>query len=344
LSQESIRKTLGYKKFVVDSRLNYFKSSEIQYAQRFAEEISQSLNEKPKRINPKYFYDDRGSALFDKICKLPEYYLTRLESKILQSIEEDLIFFLPKKVCLVELGSGSSEKTRIILDILSKNQSIIEYFPIDASNVLIESATMLRQKYDNLKITGIIDTFERGLEFIKEYDDCAHLIAFLGSSFGNFTIKDGIMFLQKINSQMKNDDLFLIGLDLVKEKQILEKAYDDSQGITAAFNLNVLLRINEELDADFDFTLFEHHVKYDKKNQRIDMYLRSLVTQSITIPKANVSVHFKKDELIHTEHSHKYSIPQIKQLMETSGFKINKIWLDENHHYALVLASKNNFY
>ncbi|MFQ5440547.1 MAG: L-histidine N(alpha)-methyltransferase [Nitrosopumilaceae archaeon] len=335
-----MQNSLTYKKYVVDENLQYFKPHSTKVEKTFADEISSSLNGDSKYINPKFFYDKKGSDLFEKICELPEYYPTRTEIEILKNLKSDLSDYLDDSFRLVELGSGSSTKTRLILDIFSQTQKTVEYFPIDISEILTESSELLLRDYDDLKITGIVDTYEGGLEFIEKYDDKKNLIIFLGSSFGNFIPEDGKIFLQKINSIMKKEDLFLIGLDLVKNKKILEDAYDDSQGITAAFNLNVLSRINDELDADFVLENFKHLAKYNEKDQRVEMYLESLVNQSIIISKANLSLNLKKNELIHTEHSHKYQISQIKNLMDETGFKIQQNWLDKNKHYALTLVSK----
>jgi len=337
---ETIQKNLKYKKYVVDSNLQYFKPHSTKIEKTFADEISFSLNRNSKFINPKYFYDKKGSELFEKICSLPEYYLTRTEIDILKNLHSNLSEYLDDSFRLVELGSGSSVKTRLILDVLGEIQNKIEYFPIDISEILTESSELLQRDYDGLHITGIIDTYEGGLEFIEKYDDKKNLIIFLGSSFGNFTTDEGKIFLQKINSIMKKEDLFLIGLDLVKEKKILENAYNDSQGITAKFNLNVLSRINDELDADFILNNFKHVAKYNEKEQRIEMYLQSLVHQSVIISKANLSLKLKQGELIHTEHSHKYTIPQIQELMKITGFEIKQKWLDIHKHYSLTLASK----
>jgi dimethylhistidine N-methyltransferase len=335
-----MQSSLIYKKYVIDNNLQYFKPHSTKIEKTFADEISSSLNRDSKYINPKFFYDKKGSSLFEKICDLPEYYPTRTEIKILKNIESDLFQYLDDSFRLVELGSGSSTKTRLILDIFNKIQNEIEYFPIDISEILTESSELLQRDYQDLKITGIIDTYEGGLEFIEKYDNKKNLIIFLGSSFGNFTPNEGKTFLQKINSIMKNDDLFLIGLDLVKDKKILEDAYDDSQGITAKFNLNVLSRINDELDADFVLNNFKHIAKYNEEYQRVEMYLKSLVNQSVIISKANLSLKLKQGELIHTEHSHKYKISQIKELMDETGFMIKQNWLDVNNHYALTLVSK----
>ena len=338
---ETIQKNLNYKKYVVDSKLQYFKPHASKIEKTFAEEIALSLNQDSKFITPKFFYDKKGSDLFEKICTLPEYYPTRTEIAILKNLQNDLPSYIDHSFRLVELGSGASVKTRLLLDIFTKMQERTEYFPIDISEILTESSEQLLQDYDNLHITGIIDTYDGGLQFLKNYDAKKNLIIFLGSSFGNFSPVDGKDFLQKINSTMKNDDLFLIGLDLVKDSKILESAYNDSQGVTAEFNQNVLSRINDELDADFDLNNFSHYSIYNKEDQRIEMYLKSLVNQSVIISKSNLSLSLKKDELIHTEHSHKYTLEQIKTLLETTGFKINHIWVDDNTHFSLTLVSKN---
>ncbi|HET6517878.1 MAG TPA: L-histidine N(alpha)-methyltransferase, partial [Nitrosopumilaceae archaeon] len=228
-----------------------------------------------------------------------------------------------------------------LLDIFNRLHDRVEYMPIDISEILKESSKNLQRDYDNLQITGIVDTYEKGLEFLRDYDEKPNLIAFLGSSFGNFCQDEGFEFLKKINNTMKEHDLFLIGLDLIKEKIILEKAYDDSQGLTARFNLNVLQHINQELGGNFNLDKFAHVAKYNDDENRIEMYLRSLEKQTVRISKANMSVTFEKNELIHTEHSHKYSISKIPKLFENTGFNIIKIWQDENNYYAIVLASKN---
>ena len=242
---------------------------------------------------------------------------------------------------MVELGSGASVKTRLILDIFTKLQTKTEYFPIDISEILTESSELLLKDYDSLHITGIIDTYEGGLEFLKNYDDKKNLILFLGSSFGNFTPDEGRKFLQTIHSMMKPGDLFLIGLDLVKDKQILESAYNDSQGVTSEFNLNVLSRINDELDADFNLNDFSHYSVYNSKDQRIEMYLKSLVNQSVVVSKSNLLLNLLKDELIHTEHSHKYGLDQIHNLLNDVKFEIKHTWLDDNNYFSLTLVSKN---
>ena len=336
---ESVQKNLDYKKFVVDSKLQYFKPHASKIEKTFAEEISSSLNRDLKYISPKFFYDKKGSELFEKICLVPEYYPTRTEVSILKQLQNELPSFLDGDFRLVELGSGTSTKTRLLLDILT-SQKNLEYFPIDISEILTESSEQLLHNYENLTITGIVDTYEGGLEFLKKYDEKKNLIIFLGSSFGNFSPIDGYKFLEKVHATMKPGDLFLIGLDLVKEKEILTSAYDDSEGITAEFNLNVLSRINDELDADFNLNNFSHYAIYNEKDQRIEMYLKSLHDQSVIISKSDLELKLKKDELIHTEYSHKYRLSQIHDLLDDVGFELKHTWLDEKKYFSLSLVSK----
>lgn len=334
-----MEKNLDYKKFVVDSKLQYFKPHASKIEKTFAEEISSSLDRDLKYISPKFFYDKKGSELFEKICLVPEYYPTRTEVSILKQLQSELPSFLDGDFRLVELGSGASTKTRLILDILT-SQKNLEYFPIDISEILTESSEQLLHDYDNLTITGIVDTYEGGLEFLKKYDEKKNLIIFLGSSFGNFPPIDGYKFLEKVHATMKPGDLFLIGLDLVKEKEILTSAYNDSEGITAEFNLNALSRINDELDADFNLDNFSHYAIYNEKDQRIEMYLKSLHDQSIIISKSDLELKLKKDELIHTEYSHKYRLSQIHDLLDDVGFELKHTWLDEKKHFSLSLVLK----
>ena len=342
MSLETIQKELGYTKHAISECLRYFVPSRKKTQKTFAQELSYSFSQKQKTINPKFFYDEKGSCLFKKICTLPEYYISRTEISLLKQLEEKLPSYLNGNFSLVELGSGSSIKTRILIDILEKSQKHTEYFPIDISNILRESCKELQNDYKNLCITGIIDDYEPALELVKNYNDKNNLIVFLGSSFGNYDPNTGLRFLQKINSLMKSNDLFLLGLDLTKDETVLEKAYNDSQGITAQFNLNVLSRINSELGANFDINKFAHHAVYNKNQNRIEMYLRSLEKQIVNIPKADLVFEIEKDELIHTENSFKFTISQIKEMSALSNFQIRDIWCDEKRYFSLVLLSKNN--
>jgi len=341
MSLKTLQKELGYTKYILGERLSYYEPSGNKSQKTFAQELSISIRQKQKAINPKFFYDQKGSQLFEKICVLPEYYLTRTEISILKQIDGKLQSYLDGNFRLVELGSGSSQKTRLLIDMLTRLQKHVEYFPIDISKILKTSSIALQSDYKKLHITGIIDNYENGLEFVKNYDGMKNLIIFLGSSFGNFDPENGIKFLQKINSSMKKGDLFLVGLDLVKDKDVLCQAYNDSQGITAQFNLNVLSRINSELGGNFDTSKFVHHVVYNENQNKIELYLRSLSKQTVEIPNADLMLEIDEDELIHTENSHKYTISQIKQMFTITGYQIKDMWNDDNRYYSLVLLSKN---
>ena len=340
MSTKSIQQYVGYHRITIQENLEYFKSNNVKNQKTFAEEIALSLKHEPKVISPKYFYDNIGSELFDRICKLPEYYPYNCESSILKKIAKNLIPHLTSDIRLVELGSGSSTKTRLLINALLKSQEHVEYFPIDISDVLIESAKKLCNDYKTLQVTGIIDTYENGLNFIEHYDDKPNLITFLGSSFGNFNEDDGNNFLKKIHDLMKSTDYFLVGLDMEKDSDVLFKAYNDTKGLTAKFNLNVLERINKELGADFKISKFAHKAYYNESKGRIEMYLRSLSDQTVTIPKAGISIQLSENELIHTENSHKFTMSQIDSMFEEVGLDIVQIWFDTKKYFGLILAKK----
>ncbi|VVC05996.1 Histidine N-alpha-methyltransferase [uncultured archaeon] len=328
----------NYEKIAVTPRFCYFKPK-IERNSTILEETSFCLSQKKKFIHPKFFYDAAGSNLFEKICSLPEYYLTRTEIEILESIKSELPRYLLGNHALVELGSGSSIKTRNLLEILSTKQKDVEYYPIDISDILRDSSIYLHDRYDNLKIFGIIDQYETGLQFIRLLDHTHKLVAFLGSSFGNFDPEKGIEFLKKIRTCMGGGDLFLLGIDLVKDNKILEDAYNDYQGVTAGFNLNLLSRINRELNAGFDPDKFEHVAIFNKRHKRIEMYLRSKVRHDVPVHTSGLLLSFKKGELIHTEYSYKYTITKIKKMAKKTGFRPLKIWTDKKKYFALAMFS-----
>lgn len=328
----------NYEKIAVTPRFCYFKPKIVKNF-TIAQETSFSLSQKNKFIQSKFFYDMTGSSLFENICELPEYYLTRSEFEILDLLKLELTKYLVGRYALVELGSGSSVKTRKLLEILNDRQKNVEYYPVDISDILRDSSINLHDEYENLKITGIIDQYETGLEFVKKLDHTQKLVAFLGSSMGNFDTDEGIEFLKKIRNSMGADDLLLLGLDLVKDVKILESAYNDSQGITADFNLNMLVRMNHELNANFELDKFEHVAIFNKKHRRIEMYLKSLEKQQVFVSAIDLFLKLEKGELIHTEYSHKYTIPQIKKMAKKTGFKPIQIWTDKKNYFTLALFS-----
>ncbi|ABK77008.1 conserved hypothetical protein [Cenarchaeum symbiosum A] len=331
---------LGYEIHRLSPRLHCLRPHAAVSGESFARDVAFTLGGSSKSINPKWFYDDEGSALFGQICTVPEYYITVTESSILSRIGGELGSFLARDTRLVELGSGLSSKTRLILDVMEGVQDEMEYLPIDISDVLAESCHGLLDDYPRLEITGIIDTYHGGLEFLSTLDERPNLIAFLGSSLGNFDAGEGELFLKKIASCMGERDMLLLGLDLDKESGVLEAAYDDTQGVTARFNLNVLTRMNRELGANFDLSAFAHRAKYNGSARRIEMYIESLADQDVAIPAAGAAVRFGRGELVHTENSHKYTIPRIREMVREAGLGTDAIWQDEENRYALVLCSK----
>ena len=313
--------------------------SQSDSSDNFVEEVHHGLSQKTKSIPSKYLYDKKGSELFDEICDLQEYYLTKKELEILSSFKDEFAAHLDGDYALVELGSGSAIKTRHLFDILSPRQKRVQYYPIDISDVIEQSSQRLQDEFENLHITGIIDQYESGLEHIKKTDG-KKIIAFFGSSIGNFDQQSAVEFLKRIHDSINGDDLFLIGLDLVKEKQVLESAYNDSRGVTAEFNLNLLRRINRELEGNFPIENFEHVSFYNADKKRIEMHLKSKTSQRVNIPKAELQIDLQKGEMIRTEYSHKFTIPQIKQMAAMSGFEVRQIWNDSQEYFALVLFSK----
>ncbi len=306
----------------------------------FAAEVTYGLTRKKKFIPSKYFYDANGSRLFEEICDLDEYYLTKKELEILSSIKHEMPKYFSEHSSVVELGSGSSIKTRHLFESLLENHSHVRYYPIDISDIVQESSERLQDEFTNLHITGIIDQYEAGLKLLKHLED-KKIIVFFGSSFGNFDHAAGLEFLNGIRGCMKKDDLFLLGIDLVKDTHVLEKAYDDSKGVTRDFNLNLLSRINAELGGNFDLQKFEHRAFFNAREGRIEMHLESTVRQQVYLENVDLQIKLEKGESIRTEYSHKYTLPQIKQIANKSGFKIKKIWQDKQKYFALILFSTN---
>lgn len=318
----------------------------------FAKDIESGLHSKQKRISPKFFYDKKGSKLFEEICKQPEYYLNRTESLILKnSVYQILEILGEEEISLVELGNGNSQKTRILLGPMLARLKNVSYFPIDVSlKMLKKSISDLFKEYANLKIYGICSDYATGLVKINEFMKAKKnvpkrkIIIFLGSSIGNFDPKEAVVFLRSIVRYVKKNDLLLIGIDLEKDKSILDRAYNDKNGVTAKFNLNVLSRINKELDGEFRVSNFEHKSFYNVNKHRIEMHLISKVDQHVRIRAIGKTFHFKKGETIHTENSYKYSLRRLNKLMRMSGLQVVKNFVDPNpdKQYTLVLLKIPN--
>ena len=302
------------------------------------EDVINGLTQTPKTLPPKYFYDDHGSLLFEKICELPEYYVTRTETQILQNYASE-IAHLTGPCELVELGSGSSTKTRILLDAYQELGHPLHYLPIDISGGILEqSAHSLLKEYPTLHIHGIVSTYETALKHLNPSPLPNRMIGFIGSTLGNLKPEDCHTFFAHVVEALQPGDYFLLGVDLHKSKSILEPAYDDSQGVTAAFNLNMLRHLNRLFSGNFDLSQFEHLAFYNEKEHQIEMHLKSLKNQTVELKTLNLTVEFKEGETIHTEISRKFQFEQIQAELKTLGLVSLKNWTDQNQWFGLMLC------
>ena len=315
-------------------------------SESFAGAVAAGLAKRQKTLPCRFFYDTAGSELFEQICELPEYYPTRTERSILaryapQMIEAAEATAGDKELALIEFGSGSSVKTRLLIEALLARQAAVHYSPIDiSSDFLLEAARTLRHRYSRLAVTAVAAEYEAALAHLPKYRKQARLFLFLGSSIGNFNLIGAVDFLGRISQQMTPSDSLLVGFDLVKEKAVLEAAYNDAAGVTAAFNKNLLVRINHELGGQFDLDQFDHLAPFVDEYSRIEMRLISHCRQSVAIDALGQSFHFDAGEYIHTEDSYKYTWQSIAALAEATDLTIQSHWLDERNWFALVLFRK----
>lgn len=307
-----------------------------------ADDVLRGLSAKPKRFLPKYFYDELGSQLFEAICLLPEYYLTRAENEILQRYASEIVGSLPGHKTLIEMGSGSASKTRLLIEALLQEQNELLFIPVDISVTALESSSrILLQSYPRLRIEAYAADYFAGLSELSQHDERGRTLAlFLGSNISNFELDDAIRFLRALRDVLQPGDALLLGADLKKDRSTLEAAYNDSLGITAAFNLNVLARINRELGGNFNLRAFKHHAVYNPSLGRIEIYIESKREQTVTIQKLNLEVHFTEGEQIHTENSYKYDLDDISNLASESGFTRAHTWHDSQGRFSsnLLLA------
>ena len=299
----------------------------------FLEDVLLGLRSKPKKLSPKYFYDEAGSELFAKICSLEEYYPTRTEIRILREHSREIAAAIGAGRILIEYGAGSLEKVRILLDALS---SLVAFVPVDISHsYLMSSADNLRQSYPDLLIQPVIGDFSQNFDLPKlPSSDDRHIAFFPGSTIGNFDPYPAKDFLTSIANTVGPGGGLLIGVDLQKDVSKLISAYDDSAGITAQFNKNILMRINRELGGDFNLELFSHKVRYDAQSARIEMHLRSLTAQDVNV--AGQNFHFTKGETIHTENCYKYTLDSFDAIAENAHFKRHGEWLDHKELFAVL--------
>jgi L-histidine Nalpha-methyltransferase len=319
-----------------EKRLRIRKLSRRDARNGFAEDVGAGLLAAPKRLLPKYFYDELGSQLFEAICLLPEYYPTRAENEILARYANEIVGSFEGYKTLLEMGSGSASKTRSIIEAILKRQPDLLFIPVDISATALEnSSRVLLQSYPELRIEAYAADYYDGLVALRDRPQGTHTLAlFLGSNIGNFDNDEAHNFLRALRSVLRVGDALLLGADLKKDPAVLEAAYNDSLGVTAAFNLNLLVRMNRELGANFDARAFRHLVKYNQEIGCVETYIESLQAQSVQVATLEMEIHFKKGERIHTENSYKYDLEGLSRMATETGFKRGRTWLDEHELFS----------
>jgi len=322
----------------IDNQLSLITGEVADTLSRFQKDVLEGLSKSPKSIPPVYFYDDDGSALFEEICGCEEYYLTRCEQEILDFAAEVIAKQLPEHRKLIELGSGSSTKTRTLIKAFLADCRDLEYCPIDISrNILVESAKALKSDFPVLNITAVANHYDSALRSLSGTFHTPTLILWLGSSVGNMLHEEAVGFLGSLRQHLSPDDRLLIGIDMKKDESVLTRAYNDEAGITAAFNLNLLSRINRDLTADFNLNNFNHVAKYSEAAGRIEMYLESSRKQSVRLENHGQVFQFSKGERLLTEYSHKYSDLEVEHLAAMAGFEQEEQWFDSKNYFSLNL-------
>ncbi len=299
----------------------------------FLDDVVQGLLDQPKRLQCKYFYDERGSQLFDEICKLDEYYLTRTEMAIMDKFVDEMAYQIGTEVMLVEFGSGSSIKTRKLLDALDRP---VAYVPVDISeDHLLKTAATLQSNYPKTEILPVVADFTAGFELPASQVRPSHAaVYFPGSTIGNFTPEGAADLLAKIARVLGPKGGLLIGIDLQKDPELITAAYNDEQGVTAEFNLNLLHRINKELDGDIDVSGFEHNAVYNPTLGRVEISLISKLDQTVQVNGHQFQ--FGENEPVLTEYSHKYTIEGFAEMAKISNFSLRKYWTDTEALFAVL--------
>jgi L-histidine Nalpha-methyltransferase len=302
-----------------------------------AADVRAGLTRPFKELSPRYFYDERGSELFERITELEEYYPTRCEREILQSRAAEICEAANRPASLIELGSGSARKTRVLLDAMRCAGCLETYCPVDISEEITrDTAERIAREFEAINVRGLVCDFEFDLERIPVGGP--RVIALLGGTIGNFAPHQRAGFLRRISNLLGPDDRFLLGTDLVKDRAVLEAAYNDSAGVTAEFNKNVLAVLNRELGADFDLESFEHVARWDPENLWMDIRLRSLVNQMVSVSALDMLVPFAAGEEMRTEISTKFLRPGLEGIYAEAGLELTDWWMDAKGLYALSLA------
>jgi dimethylhistidine N-methyltransferase len=308
-------------------------------AAEFASDVVVGLNHPgQKELPSKYLYDEVGSALFDVICLLPEYGLSRAGMRLLEKYSADVVAKIPGPVVVAELGSGSGQKTRWLLEALARRQRV-NYYPIDISSSALSRCRQELAQIEQISIVGFERAYLDGLREVvaRRQGGERLLVLFLGSTIGNFDRPAGEQFLREVRAVLDEGDALLLATDLEKPVPILERAYDDFAGVTAAFNKNLLARINRELGGDFDLANFEHVARYDESERRVEMHLRSKIWQRVAIRAVGFRFYMRAGETIWTESSHKYDPTEVIQIGEAAGYRCEGQWFDSEWAFAQTL-------
>jgi L-histidine N-alpha-methyltransferase len=303
-----------------------------------AQDVYEGLTRARKSLPPKLFYDRAGSRLFERITRLPEYYLTRTELKILRARACHIAARVPAGARIVELGAGSAAKTRVLLRAISEHHGSANYSPVDISPAaLAAAARQLKRSLPQVRVRPLLADMGDGLDFLAEVPP-PRLVMYIGSSIGNFEQDEAARFLYDVRRQLAPGDALLLGTDLVKDTAVLLDAYNDAAGVTAAFNLNVLERINRELGGHFDPRSFRHLALWNREQSRIEMHLQSTRAQVVPIDALQLCVRFAAGETIHTENSHKYTIAGAQEMLREAGFAGVETWTDPQQWFAVHWA------
>lgn len=320
--------------------IEYRTSASTQTAEEDGADVVAGLGQTPKTLPPKYFYDDKGSQLFEAITELPEYYLTRTERQILQDSAAEIAHRVGP--CdLIELGSGSSSKTRILLDAYSRQRLALHYVPVDVSGGMLEdSARSLLKEYPTLTVHGMVGTYETALANLPDTDSSRRMIAFIGSTLGNLLPQDCSRFFAHVGQALKPGDYFLLGIDLHKDTATLEAAYNDQQGVTAAFNLNMLSHLNWRFQGNFDQAQFRHIALYNEGDRQIEMYIESLQPQTVTLKALGLRATFAAGERLLSEISRKFDLQTLSVALRGHGLEVAETFTDKQQRFGLLLCQR----
>ncbi len=301
-------------------------------------EIITGLRQEEKTISPKYFYDERGSQLFDEITRLPEYYLTNTELAIMQDNIDEMVSLIGQQASLIEFGSGSSYKTRILLEHLDE---LAAYVPVDVSEEhLLASASEIRAEFPHVDVLPVVADFTHEFDLpTPQVMPIRNIVYFPGSTIGNFEREDAIDLLRVMHHEAGEGGALLIGVDLQKDPEIIEAAYNDSAGVTAEFNTNILRHLNNQYDADFDVDAFTHDAQYDEEEGRVVLRLISEKDQTASVGEENF--HFDEGESILTEYSHKYTLKDFASMAEAVGFEVAHVWTDADDLFSVQFLTRS---